>query len=313
MTDSVDLFDSQPTPAPGDDAPSQQLLDTTLDTLASAEPEQRESYYVQAADEMIASVLDKEDFLFDEAELTALSRFTGLSYEGRCLFMRLYLRKHQWVRINGLKYERDIKDLEGAVRELCARQGEVEAVEVKSELKADHVEVKGEIEDSKPVASTSKQTIEVLELSSDEEEDVKPKQIDLTLSDTDDDEKPIPTPAKKRSPTPPPPPPIPEQATEPDYSALAHDTSWLSTAEPTELFKLLSLEEIITLGKKMKADPGKGKNNVSLLPLASPPPSFADQLTALIPTHSVKTGSQPYSKQVHSLHSSFCLRQSRPP
>ena len=238
------------TPPAGDDA----LLEAHVDAdsvLGSVEPERRMSYYVQAADEMIGRVVEKESYLFSEDELGALARFTGLGYEGRCLFMRLYLRKHRWLRVDQFKYERDITNLEGAVRELCTKEGEDEFAAGGNVPRAEtDAHQEGALVE---VESTSRAEIEVLELSSDEEQ---PQQIDLTLSDSDEDQ-PAPQLSLKRLPTPP--PPIVQEPAGPDYSVLAHDTSWLSGADAEQLFKLLSLEELATLAKKMKADPGRGK------------------------------------------------------
>lgn len=206
--------------------------------LDEAKAEYEESYYVQAADEMIAQVEEHERFLFDPAELDALERFAGLPYEARYLFIRLYLRTHKWLRVQLLKYDRDIPDLPPVVALLTRAEGEVEDLP------------KPEPEDRKPLASTSN----VIDLTEDDE-DV----VDLTLSDYDEDEKPKPN--IKRSQTPP--TELPTSPAPPDYSRLAYDTRELLSSSPEDLLKLLSTEEIVTLGKKLKVDVGRGKANVS--------------------------------------------------
>lgn len=223
--------------------------------LEDAPAEQRVSYYVQAVDEMVSSVLSKEAFLFDSSELGALERFARLAYEARYLFIRLYLRKQRWIRVAGLKYQRDIEDLHGTVGMLTRREGEEDVVPAKEE----------EVEEREPVASTSRAKWDVIDLTEDDDEPLKMEPIDLTLSDSDEEEKqkpkPKPQPKKERSPSPvalghaPPP--------EPDYSRLALGQADFLKSDTTEILAMLSLDEIVGLGRKLKVDPGKGKNSVS--------------------------------------------------
>ncbi|GAA5976907.1 hypothetical protein JCM11641_002192 [Rhodosporidiobolus odoratus] len=64
---------------------------------------QRSSIYVQAADEMLDAVLSHEAFLFSEEEQAALKRWRELDYQTRYLFMRLFLRKHGWIRVSSFR------------------------------------------------------------------------------------------------------------------------------------------------------------------------------------------------------------------
>ncbi|BGP13581.1 hypothetical protein JCM10213v2_001513 [Rhodosporidiobolus nylandii] len=95
-----------PTASPS--APPSHPLDATLDDdnleVGDEAQRRRTSIYVQAADEMLTTVLSREGFLFNSHEKGALERWHGLEYQARYLFMRLFLRKHgQWIRVSSLR------------------------------------------------------------------------------------------------------------------------------------------------------------------------------------------------------------------
>lgn len=140
--------------------------------------------------------------------------------------MRLYLRKDAWLRVGGLSYDRDIDDLGQACQELWER---IEwTPSPKPELD----------EDLKPAAANTAAVIKV------EEEGV----IDLTGDDDDDEE------GKLEVQEP--------EDDEGDLSAFALGRDQLALETPEVVLSLLSLEELVALGKKMKVNPGKGSVRV---------------------------------------------------
>ncbi|BGO89330.1 hypothetical protein JCM10020v2_000956 [Rhodotorula toruloides] len=238
-----------PTPSAGDASDSP----PPLADIASLKAEQRVSFYVQAVDEMVDAVLENESFLFSEDEVAALRRFREMQYQSRYLFSRLLLRKSVWIRhsslLNSASYTNDISDLPAACAELC------QTVAGPSPNSKE--------EESKPVLGVAKEEVEVKK----EENGV----IDLTLSDTDDEKPtapfaPSPTPTRsakakgkgKAVITPAPtvlprtlvPPDSPDDL--PDLSHFALDVAALTDEKPETILGLLSMEELVGLGKKMK-------------------------------------------------------------
>ncbi|KAK0531215.1 hypothetical protein OC835_003754 [Tilletia horrida] len=92
--------------------------DALLDGTLEADVKIRESMYPTALSEMIETVLEHEDFLFSANEVAFLQHYATLTYEARYLFSRLIQRKHQWYRVDSLRYERDVKNMAAAVKEL---------------------------------------------------------------------------------------------------------------------------------------------------------------------------------------------------
>ncbi|GAA6045103.1 hypothetical protein NBRC10513_004905 [Rhodotorula toruloides] len=238
-----------PTPSAGDAGESP----PPLADVASLPAEQRVSFYVQAVDEMVDAVLENEAFLFSDDEVAALRRFREMHYQSRYLFSRLLLRKPVWIRhsslLNSASYTNDISDLPAACVELC------QTVAGPSP--------KPKEEESKPVVEVVKEEVEVKK----EDNGV----IDLTLSDTDDEKPaapfaPSPTPTRstkakgkgKAVATPAPavlprtlvPPDSPDDL--PDLSHFALDVTALTNEKPETILGLLSMEELVALGKKMK-------------------------------------------------------------
>ncbi|GAA5874991.1 hypothetical protein JCM3774_000467 [Rhodotorula dairenensis] len=241
--------------------------------LALLEPEQRVSFYVQAVDDMIDAVLEHEGFLFDPAELDALTRFRSLpspADQSRYLFSRLLLRKHAWIRrsslLNSASYTRDISDLAAACEGLCQAADVIEAgpsglsdddkEEIKKQASASPSLPSAAAVAASPVKATDTANV-----------------IDLTLSDSDDEDdkkptkrsrggQPIVTPKKGKLAAKPPDPPrvrpparklVSEDGSPPpDLSHFAHDTQHLSVEPPGAILALLSSEELASLGKKMK-------------------------------------------------------------
>ncbi|OAP63695.1 hypothetical protein AYL99_02922 [Fonsecaea erecta] len=79
----------------------------------------RSSIYVDAFNLALDTVLDEEQHLFNEAELSLFATWRELSYEAQYLYVRLFLRKtSKWFRIRDLQYYSDVADMEAAVAEL---------------------------------------------------------------------------------------------------------------------------------------------------------------------------------------------------
>ncbi|GAA5969565.1 hypothetical protein JCM21900_002347, partial [Sporobolomyces salmonicolor] len=214
---------SPPSPVAGEssgDAPPP--LTSVGAEVATAPTDQRVSFYVQAADDMIEAVLKHEAFLFSEREQLALRRFQLLEYQSRYLFMRLFLRKHGWIRLSGIGYENDVSDLPAACEALW-RVIELTPTEEREEA------VKP------PVAGPSTPPPPAAD----------PGVIDLTMSDDEDEKeeqkKPLP---KKLGDV--------DKEQEGDLSRLAEDKEVLANEDPESALGLLSLDELTALGKRMK-------------------------------------------------------------
>lgn len=77
--------------------------------------------YVQVWDEMLDTVLARESYLFADRELAAIERFRQMSYPARYLFIRLFVRRRGYFRVNSLtRYARDVPDVKAACAELCS-------------------------------------------------------------------------------------------------------------------------------------------------------------------------------------------------
>ncbi|KAL8293066.1 hypothetical protein RQP46_000760 [Phenoliferia psychrophenolica] len=109
-TPEGDTPDREPTPG----------ITTLPNEVEEAQGEARVSFYLQAVDEMVEGSF-KEAHLFNPAELDAIARFRQLDGEARYLFIRLYLRKHDFIRVRTIGYERDISDVDAACSALCSR------------------------------------------------------------------------------------------------------------------------------------------------------------------------------------------------
>ncbi|GAA6063048.1 hypothetical protein JCM10212_001111 [Sporobolomyces blumeae] len=263
----------------------------SLDNVADAPREQRVSFYVQAADDMLDAVFKHEAFLFSDKEQHALRRFRLLEYQSRYLFMRLFLRKHGWIRLDGIGYENDITDLDQACEALWRV---IEFTPSPAPLPLASDERKRELNDarvptttgnrdqgrnptdSRPNPSTTT-TLAKLEPRLDDS-----YFLDLTMSDDDDDLKPSP-----------PHPPrnaavaadglnakdkdqkrkklgdCADEDEEMDLSRLAQDKETLANEDPQVALGLLSLDELVALGKRMKVSlsgkPNRGEWTKALL------------------------------------------------
>ncbi|GAA5848994.1 hypothetical protein JCM3766R1_005419 [Sporobolomyces carnicolor] len=217
------------------------------------EPERRVSFYVEAIDDMIECVLKHEQFLFSDRELQALNRF-----------------KHLDCKLDQIGYENDITDLERACRDLW------HVVEFSSPSSPRDERDRDDGRRRPAVSSGSKK----------EEEEEQSNVIDLTLSSSSEGEeeegdsqlgpeegesKPFNKTIKRRN----------RQGggmderfqdqagededdedgdeTTMDLSRLAEDRHVLENEDAHVVLSLLSMEELVALGKRMKVTMPTGK------------------------------------------------------
>ncbi|GAA5879167.1 hypothetical protein JCM1840_006215 [Sporobolomyces johnsonii] len=222
---------SPPSPvAGGSSGDSPPPLTSVGAEVATAPTDQRVSFYVQAADDMLEAVIKHEAFLFSEREQLALRRFQLLEYQSRYLFMRLFLRKHGWIRLSGIGYENDISDLPAACEALWRV---VELTPTKESEEEGKPPVAG------PSTSLQPQPHPQPPPAGD------PGVIDLTMSDDEDEkEEQEEPPPKKLGDV--------DEEEEPDLSRLAEDKDVLAHEDPESALGLLSMDDLVALGKKMK-------------------------------------------------------------
>ncbi|GAA5933114.1 fanconi-associated nuclease 1 [Sporobolomyces koalae] len=204
--------------------------------VTRAPPAQRVSFYVQAADDMLEAVFKHEGFLFSDKEQNALRRFQLLNYQSRYLYMRLFLRKHGWIRLDGIGYENDITDLEAACQALWKV---IEFTPSPSATEPKEEEVQPVPRPSETVAPSIAGGPEV---------------IDLTLSD-DEDEPTLHRPPKKRRRL----GDCEEEDERMDLRRLAEDKDDLAVEDPQVALSLLTSDELVGLGKRMKVSLPTGK------------------------------------------------------
>jgi len=159
--------------------------------------------------------------------------------------MRLFLRKHGWIRLDGIGYENDITDLKSA----C------EALWRVIEFTPSPPAVEPQEQEFKPIAGPS--TPPKIKAKSPSPD---PYFIDLTLSDDDEDVKLIsPKKKKKRLGD------CDEEDEEMDLTKLAEDKEVLALEDPEIALGLLTMEELVALGKRMKVTLPAGKTTVRSL------------------------------------------------
>lgn len=159
--------------------------------------------------------------------------------------MRLFLRKHGWIRLDGIGYENDITDLKSA----C------EALWRVIEFTPSPPAVEPEEQEFNPIAGPS--TPPKVKAKSPSPD---PYFIDLTLSDDEEDVKMI-SPQKdkekkKRLGD------CDQEDEEMDLTKLAMDKEVLALEDPEIALGLLTMEELVTLGKRMKVTLPAGKTTV---------------------------------------------------
>ncbi|XP_037688787.1 fanconi-associated nuclease 1 isoform X2 [Choloepus didactylus] len=77
-------------------------------------------YYLQSFFVVLKAILENEDdmMLFDEHEKGIVTKFYQLSAGGQKLYVRLFQRKLNWIKVNKLQYEEIARDLTPAIEEL---------------------------------------------------------------------------------------------------------------------------------------------------------------------------------------------------
>ncbi|PKI84819.1 hypothetical protein MVES_000878 [Malassezia vespertilionis] len=83
----------------------------------------KESMYVELFQEIICTVLERENFLFTVKEQECLSSILLLPYASRYLLVRLLQRKRDWYRLDRLAYAKEVDDVQEAAKGLCQSFG----------------------------------------------------------------------------------------------------------------------------------------------------------------------------------------------
>jgi hypothetical protein len=78
------------------------------------------SMYTDEFEKILETVFDGEKYLFTEEELQIAEKHRELHVEAKHLFVRIFLRKHQWIRLQRSDYSRNIADINRAKRILCS-------------------------------------------------------------------------------------------------------------------------------------------------------------------------------------------------
>jgi Fanconi-associated nuclease 1 len=77
------------------------------------------SMYTDEFEKIMETVLDGEKYLFTEEELAIAQKHHTLHNEAKHLFVRIFLRKHKWIRLQKTDYSRNIADINRAKEILC--------------------------------------------------------------------------------------------------------------------------------------------------------------------------------------------------
>jgi hypothetical protein len=80
------------------------------------------SMYTDEIEKIMETVLENEKYLFTEEELQIAEKHRVLHIEAKHLFVRIFLRKHKWIRLLKTDYSRNIADINNARRILCSPQ-----------------------------------------------------------------------------------------------------------------------------------------------------------------------------------------------
>lgn len=104
------------------------------DSQKSLFEEENLKYYQKTFANLIQSMLDWYSPIFFEEEIATLKTILGLDDDAEKLFIRIFLRKHDWVRITHLQYP-EVKDKERAITTLQ----EKDLIEVGSKYEEDYL------------------------------------------------------------------------------------------------------------------------------------------------------------------------------
>ncbi|CAO3681164.1 unnamed protein product [Umbelopsis ramanniana] len=78
------------------------------------------SMYTDEFEKIMETVLENEKYLFTEEELQVAEKHRDLHIEAKHLFVRIFLRKHKWIRLRKTDYSRNIADINNARCILCS-------------------------------------------------------------------------------------------------------------------------------------------------------------------------------------------------
>lgn len=78
------------------------------------------SMYTDEFEKIMETVLENEKYLFTEEELRVAEKHRDLHIEAKHLFVRIFLRKHKWIRLRKTDYSRNIADINNARSILCS-------------------------------------------------------------------------------------------------------------------------------------------------------------------------------------------------
>ncbi|KAI9592881.1 VRR-NUC domain-containing protein [Syncephalis fuscata] len=80
-----------------------------------------QSAYIQVVQNSLEIVLGQESFLFEQDELNLFSIYRQLAVSAQLLFVRLYARKHKWIRVSSIEYD-EINNVAQVLVQLKAAQ-----------------------------------------------------------------------------------------------------------------------------------------------------------------------------------------------
>ncbi|KAJ1988305.1 hypothetical protein H4R33_002482 [Dimargaris cristalligena] len=93
--------------------------DSSISTGGTTDPPALKQYYLDTFQTNLNTVLDGEQYLLNETELTYCSLFNSLSIPAQYLAVRLFLRKPDWTRQSQINYP-EITDMAAVVEELSS-------------------------------------------------------------------------------------------------------------------------------------------------------------------------------------------------
>ncbi|NWS72140.1 FAN1 nuclease, partial [Crotophaga sulcirostris] len=103
-----------------------------INDVSSAPSSPEHPYYLQNFLVVLRAVLENEDDvrLFDEQDMNIITKFCKLSVGGQKLYVRLFQRKLNWLKVNKIEYEEISTDLSPIIEELA----EARFLQTESEL-----------------------------------------------------------------------------------------------------------------------------------------------------------------------------------
>ncbi|SCV67061.1 BQ2448_5707 [Microbotryum intermedium] len=236
-------------PSPLPDSPGALLSTASGNTesiaaslIERARPEKRVSYYVLSLDEMLDKILEAEAFLFDSSERDALHFVRALdcklnhsTHQARYLLVRLYLRKAGWIRVDSIGYANDIDDVHETVRVLGQARDRTTCSKTAPTTPSPKPPSSSPKRGSGPWGRADPNMIDLT--GTDDENDGDNKDgngEDILFLDQNE---------------------VPQVL---DLSRICWNSDDLANASPDVTLSLLSMDELIALGKAMKVNAGNG-------------------------------------------------------